>query len=114
MVAKKLNNIHLWDLQNGTFYFDDKPIYNVSEADILEATKHDAIKTPAKKGDLRSLLGGAWDCAVVIREQLAFPASPYRAEVAKVASAFRESLGDELFEKFLRPTNRVGLPPKHG
>jgi len=88
-------------------YYKDTPIVGVRISDIVLASTNPAVKTSVDPDDLSSVLGAAWDCCVVVRERLAMP----NAAITKVYDAFKKSLGDEGFEKFLRPTAKVGLPP---
>jgi len=105
------NDLKNWGTDNSTLFFRAQPIEGMTVDDILAAAQNTAVKTNPDRTDMRSLMGACWDCAVVVRERLAFPASPHYADVAKVAGALKASLGDVLFEKFLRPNARVGLPP---
>ena len=107
----RINTVSNWKLVTGTLVFGDTPIMGVSAEDLATAATCPEIKTRHKSGDITRLLGIAWDCAVAVRERTVFPASPHFSAVAKVSAAFKESLGEELFEKFLRPSAKVGLPP---
>lgn len=58
------------------------------------------------------VLGACWDCCVAIRERMIFPANPWYKDILAVSDQLKAHLGNEVFETFLRPTPRVGLPPK--
>ena len=80
---------------------------------IIAASKGTPMgdRLEAGETDKRALMGCLWDCAVAIRERMVMPAMPQYAAISLVNKALLKHLGEDQYEKFLRPTGSVGLPP---
>ena len=112
---KAINKVENWNITDGTLSFvgvtDGR---GIAVSDVVAASPHTPMRgsvTDNSADAYRLVLGAVWDCAVVIREKMVMPANSGYAAIKKVNDQLKAHLGDELYEKFLRPNNRVGLPP---
>ena len=113
---KKINDVKNWDIETCFIRFcepNGSGLVGIDKATVVAASQGTPMELTLSEHDRmhRELLGTVWDCCVAIRERMLFPAAPYYKEIAAVSAQCKEHLGPELFEKFLRPNGRVGLPP---